>query len=350
MECTEIVVQKTYTEEEVYTEVYTTLIERKNAASVLEMFCNDVPLQNYGLNHLKRIQPLDRSARGGPLQIVVCPVHSFDEVPQHVRDVCSEKQVVKVCSIAPTTRPEFEAWNKCWPINFHASHLEKEREKGLTREDLQQVEQAFHWLQADAESHRWGGGVAINPENSKVVATASETMTIWRQRCPDAGTEWENKACTTVYTPTMLCIEGVAAVVRGEVPSRGTCQCTCSLSLSLYCGLSNCCCLLQLSTAESLPPNAYLCSGLDLYLTHEPDLMAAMALVHSRIRRVFFQHADPKMGALLSGRGHIHCLRSLNHHYRVFLLKPGAYPTFPAVSAEPAAGDKLSRQLCLSSC
>jgi hypothetical protein len=141
MECTEIVVQKTYSEEEVYTEVYTTLIERKDAATVLEMFCKDVPLQNYGLNHLKRIQPLDRSARDGPLQIVVCPVHSFDEVPQHVRDVCSEKQVVKVCSIAPTTRPEFEAWNKCWPINFHASHLEKEREKGLTREDLQQVEQ-----------------------------------------------------------------------------------------------------------------------------------------------------------------------------------------------------------------
>jgi hypothetical protein len=215
-------VQKTYSEEEVYTEVYTTLIERKDAASVLEMFCKHVPLQNYGLNHLKRIQPLDRSARDGPLQIVVCPVHSFDEVPQHVRDVCSEKQVVKVCSIAPTTRPEFEAWNKCWPINFHASHLEKEREKGLTREDLQQVEQAFQWLQADAESHRWGGGVAINPDNSKVVATASETMATSRKRCQDAGEEWENQMCTTVYTPTMLCIEGVAAVVRGEVPSRGT--------------------------------------------------------------------------------------------------------------------------------
>jgi tRNA-specific adenosine deaminase 3 len=95
--------------------------------------------------------------------------------------------------------------------------------------------------------------------------------------------------------------------------------------------------MLRLFPAESLPPYAYLCSGLDLYLTYEPDLMAAMALVHSRIRRVFFQHADPKMGALLSGRGHIHCLRSLNHHYRVFQLKPAAVSVDSASAADSSS-------------
>jgi tRNA(Arg) A34 adenosine deaminase TadA len=48
--------------------------------------------------------------------------------------------------------------------------------------------------------------------------------------------------------------------------------------------------------------------------------MSSMALVHSRIRRVFFRNADGSTGALLSGRGHIHCLRSLNHNYRVFQM------------------------------
>lgn len=57
---------------------------------------------------------------------------------------------------------------------------------------------------------------------------------------------------------------------------------------------------------------------MDLYLTQEPDQMSSMALVHSRIRRVFFMHSDPVSGALQSGRGHIHSLRALNHHYRVF--------------------------------
>jgi tRNA-specific adenosine deaminase 3 len=72
---------------------------------------------------------------------------------------------------------------------------------------------------------------------------------------------------------------------------------------------------------EQLPENAYLCSGLDLYLQQEPDLMASMALVHSRIRRVFYRHSDAAHGALGSGRGHIHCLRELNHHYRVFQIE-----------------------------
>ena len=70
--------------------------------------------------------------------------------------------------------------------------------------------------------------------------------------------------------------------------------------------------------ASSISPDAYLCSGLDLYLSIEPDLFSSMALVHSRIRRVFFCVEDPEHGALLSGGLRIHCLPALNHHYRVF--------------------------------
>jgi tRNA(Arg) A34 adenosine deaminase TadA len=56
----------------------------------------------------------------------------------------------------------------------------------------------------------------------------------------------------------------------------------------------------------------------------EPDLMSCMALVHSRIRRVIFMHPDPIEGALLSGNGHIHSLKALNHHYRVFRVQTEA--------------------------
>ena len=96
-------------------------------------------------------------------------------------------------------------------------------------------------------------------------------------------------------------------------------------------------------TVGALPANSYLCSGLDLYLTCEPDLMASMALVHSRIRRVFYRHSCPSFGALESGRGHIHCLRSLNHHFRVFKFNndgskantnEGTYSTRPVTEDE----------------
>ena len=47
--------------------------------------------------------------------------------------------------------------------------------------------------------------------------------------------------------------------------------------------------------------------------------MCAMALVHSRVRRVVFCRPDPEHGALAS-RYRLHGCRSLNHHYQVFRL------------------------------
>ncbi|KAL8481794.1 hypothetical protein ACS0TY_028080 [Phlomoides rotata] len=61
----------------------------------------------------------------------------------------------------------------------------------------------------------------------------------------------------------------------------------------------------------------YLCTGYDIYFVWEPCAMCAMAVVHQRIRRVFYAFPNPNEGAL----GSIHRLqgeRSLNHHYAVF--------------------------------
>lgn len=69
-----------------------------------------------------------------------------------------------------------------------------------------------------------------------------------------------------------------------------------------------------------VPSDQYLCTGLNIYIYREGDLMSSMALVHSRIRRVYFIQPDTHEGALSSGNGHIHQLRALNHHYRVFQL------------------------------
>lgn len=60
----------------------------------------------------------------------------------------------------------------------------------------------------------------------------------------------------------------------------------------------------------------YLCTGYDIYLLREPCLMCAMALVHSRARRVFF--LEPTSNGALTSSFRLHTVKELNHHYEVF--------------------------------
>jgi hypothetical protein len=61
--------------------------------------------------------------------------------------------------------------------------------------------------------------------------------------------------------------------------------------------------------------------------------MDAMALVHSRIRRVVY--AAPSTDGALATNHHVHTLRSLNHRYRAFVLRDPP----PPASTKGSAGD-----------
>lgn len=52
------------------------------------------------------------------------------------------------------------------------------------------------------------------------------------------------------------------------------------------------------SASPALLVTRYTCTGADAFLTVEPDLFDAMALLHARVRRVFFARKNTRSGAL----------------------------------------------------
>lgn len=61
----------------------------------------------------------------------------------------------------------------------------------------------------------------------------------------------------------------------------------------------------------------YLCTGYDVYLTHEPCTFCAMALTHSRVSRVFYLFDNLENGALRS-RMKLHTVKDLNHRFEAY--------------------------------
>ncbi|XP_026461380.1 probable inactive tRNA-specific adenosine deaminase-like protein 3 [Ctenocephalides felis] len=71
------------------------------------------------------------------------------------------------------------------------------------------------------------------------------------------------------------------------------------------------------STNSEQKSGPYLCTGYDVYLTHEPCCFCAMALTHSRVSRVFYLFDNLENGALRS-RMKLHTVKDLNHRFEAY--------------------------------
>ena len=80
----------------------------------------------------------------------------------------------------------------------------------------------------------------------------------------------------------------------------------------------------HVKNTDSEASKGYLFNDCDVYVKIEPCFMCSMALVHSRVRRVFFNEFSSK-GALQS-LGKLHTIKELNHDFEVYrIYRPDKY-------------------------
>ncbi len=65
---------------------------------------------------------------------------------------------------------------------------------------------------------------------------------------------------------------------------------------------------------------AYLLTDYDVYLSQEPCLMCSMALIHSRVSRVFFAKLSPDGKGGLYSLTRLQNVPALNHSFQVFQI------------------------------
>ncbi|XP_027878286.1 putative inactive tRNA-specific adenosine deaminase-like protein 3 [Xiphophorus couchianus] len=274
------------------------ILNRKATSRLVRELNGVYPLT--GLQHVKRVRACRAEDSPHPLEVLLCLLSDAPNpadasipslLPAGSWEGLGEPFVVKVPARPPLTRPQFELASRRWPTTFHE---DKQVTVALRGELFGPQQRALmHTFMASAVAAARAaaqlgmeavGAAVVDPETQRVVAVGHDR----RGEYP-------------LQHAVMVCIDLVAQSQGGGCYRHD--------------GYDAC----RFAPTDPQPEGGavpYICSGYDLYVTREPCVMCAMALVHSRIGRVFYgaAAADGALGT----RFKIHTQKDLNHRFQVY--------------------------------
>ncbi|XP_061579836.1 probable inactive tRNA-specific adenosine deaminase-like protein 3 isoform X2 [Cololabis saira] len=283
------------------------IINKKETSRLIRELNGLYPLN--GLPHLKRVRACREKGSSHPLEVLVCLVSEAPDVKLVSIDSLlssdgakweglGEPFVVKIPARPPLTRPQFELASQHWATSFHEDKQVTVALRGELFTPRQKATMHMYMtsaLTAGIAAMKLGmeavGAVIVDPEEERIVAVGHDC----RGHHP-------------LHHAVMVCIDLVA---RSQ---GGGCYCFDSYSDCRF-SLSDSNPSQKVSDSEA-GTRPYICTGYDLYVTREPCVMCTMALVHSRIGRVFYGSASAD-GAL-GTKFKIHSQKDLNHRFEVY--------------------------------
>uniref|UniRef100_A0A3Q1F785 Adenosine deaminase tRNA specific 3 n=1 Tax=Acanthochromis polyacanthus TaxID=80966 RepID=A0A3Q1F785_9TELE len=290
------------------TEAFAAPIVNKKETSRLVRELNSLyPLNS--LPHIKRVRACKAKGSLHPLEVLICLISDAPDMKEVSIDSLlpsdgvkpdglGELFVVKVPARPPLTRPQFELASQHWPTSFHEDKLVTVALRGERFTPTQKATMHLYMMSALTAAKAGKelgmeavGAVVVDPKTERIVAVGHDC-----------------RGDHPLHHAVMVCIDLVA---RSQ---GGGCFCFDRYSACRFTpAASNPSQNVPDSDAGSQP---YICTGYDLYVTREPCVMCAMALVHSRIGRVFYGTAS--LDGALGTKYKIHSQKDLNHRFEVY--------------------------------
>lgn len=277
-------------------EVYVGTIKDPKTTSKLVLELNKIlPIPELG--HLKRV-------RG--LQILLLPRNAQHENSSDVWNFLASKkfdrsliedelQILSVAGLPPKIRKQYNIVQKLWPCKFYPDlYLEK-----LTTNTL--------FSDKELETHSFFMEIAL--EICTITDTKNGVLVVDPCMNSIVGIGFSQTDENPIKHAVMIAIDDVATRQNGGAWVRSCAYST--VITRIKTKFQN----LRFDYAPS-EEGPYLCTGCYIYSVNEPCITCAMALVHSRAKRVFYG-AKSRIGGL-GTLCKIHCIGNLNHHYEAF--------------------------------
>ncbi|KAF9921026.1 adenosine deaminase, tRNA-specific 3 [Linnemannia zychae] len=339
--------------------VFITTIEPKQTNHVIKFIRSKLP-PTQDLDHIKQIRRATTDDGVIKLDVVLCQESalSIQELNQLLEqdELASivTPRVYGVPKYPPLTRDQFELWKAAWPTTFREDtnrHPEiSDEEEAVILGHIQSVWK--HTEVAESNGELPIAAMIVDPDTQKVLATSYDTRKSTGHilqhavmNCVAAVAKRERDNCRShpaehhhQHFHDQLNNNTATDSVEVEVIENS--EAAIDITKSPICGDKRKASSIEessnmtppLASATEIPlahedetgdresrrtRKAYLCTGYDVYLTHEPCVMCSMALVHSRVGRVFYTVPMAASGGL--GSQHkIHSHPNLNHHFFVY--------------------------------
>eukprot|EP00930_Biecheleria_cincta_P003954 TRINITY_DN104861_c0_g1_i1.p1 TRINITY_DN104861_c0_g1~~TRINITY_DN104861_c0_g1_i1.p1 ORF type:complete len:284 (+),score=30.48 TRINITY_DN104861_c0_g1_i1:69-920(+) len=250
------------------------VLPKTRCGELLKILSSIAPLGESYL-HLKRVRPRPSA---GLLEVLICCADA--PVPDEVTSLLTSHDIALEVAHVPRhgalTRDQLASFSQHWPLTYRRPAWEP-------LDVTSDMKRMYLTLMSLADSTAQGGSSCVVADRSGKVLGVGKS---------------DN--ASPLRHAVMVAIEAVSAARTAAADKSA-----------------------EVGSKRARADEEYLCQDCEVVTTHEPCVMCAMALVHSRVRSVVYREADVEFGGL-GGAVSLHHCNSLNHQLRVLRLQKPA--------------------------